>query len=89
PAGRAFTIRVTLLDAFGNVATGYRGAVHFTTSDRLPLASVPADYTFTAADGGTRAFSATLATPPSQTITAADTVSGALTQTRRVALTLV
>jgi hypothetical protein len=44
-------------DAYGNVATGYRGTVHF---DDLTWASVPGDYTFTAADAGTHTFTAGL-----------------------------
>src|SRR5439155_539898 len=38
--GQSFNITVTLKDPFGNVATGYRGTVHFTTSDPLPTALV-------------------------------------------------
>ena len=49
---------VTAKDAFNNVATGYTGTIHFTTSDTK--ASVPADYTFTAKDAGAQ--SLTIAT---------------------------
>src|SRR5437660_386762 len=42
--GQAFPVSITLTDRFGNVATGYTGTVHFTSSD--PLATLPADYTF-------------------------------------------
>jgi hypothetical protein len=77
-----FNFTVTLTDQFGNVATGYRGRVHFTHSDLQLTAMVPDDYTFT------RQFSARLATPPSQTITARDTVNAALTQTKRIAVSL-
>jgi hypothetical protein len=49
---------VTLRDAYGNVATGYRGTVRFTSTD--PAAVLPADYTFTATDNGTRSFPVTL-----------------------------
>src|SRR5439155_1304574 len=38
--GQSFNMTVTLKDPFGNVATGYRGTVHFTTSDPLPTAVV-------------------------------------------------
>ena len=48
-AGNAFTITVTALDAFNNMATGYTGTVHFTSSDPGSGVSVPANYTFTAA----------------------------------------
>jgi hypothetical protein len=57
-AGNAVSAAVTLRDAFGNVATGYRGTVRLTSTD--PAAVLPADYTFTAADSGTRTFSVTL-----------------------------
>jgi len=46
--GTAGTFTVTAMDAYGNIATGYAGTVHFSSSD--PLAKLPADYTFTAAD---------------------------------------
>src|SRR5207253_9788121 len=32
-ASQSFSVTVTAKDAYGNVATGYRGAVHFTSSD--------------------------------------------------------
>ena len=32
-AGVAHNVTVTAIDAFGNTATGYRGTVHFTSSD--------------------------------------------------------
>src|SRR5206468_635659 len=86
--GQSFNMTVTLKDPFGNVATGYRGTVHFTTSDPLPTAVVPPDHTFTIADAGSYSFSATLWTPPSQTITVKDTTNAALTDTRRIALSL-
>ena len=75
---QAFDVRVTFNDQYGNVATGYRGTVQFTTSDPSPLARVPANYTFTAADAGAHTFSATLWTPTSQTITVRDTTNAAL-----------
>src|SRR5262249_14061994 len=49
-AGNPFTFRVTLQDPFGNTATGFRGMLHFSSSD--PQAVLPADYTFTEADAG-------------------------------------
>src|SRR6185436_12729796 len=44
-AGVAGSATVTLKDAYGNVASGYQGTVHFTSSD--VQAGLPADYTFT------------------------------------------
>jgi hypothetical protein len=75
-SGQAFSITVTALDPYGNVATGYTGTVHFITS--AAAATLPADYTFTAADGGVHTFSVTLQTAGSQTVTATDTHSPSL-----------
>jgi parallel beta-helix repeat protein len=85
-AGTAFTITVTALDPFGNVATGYLGTVHFTTSDPGASVSLPGDYTFTAADAGKHTFTneATLATVGSQTITATDTVTSTIKGTATI-----
>ena len=79
-AGVAGSFTVTAKNADGTTNTSYRGTVHFTSSD--PQAVLPANYTFTAADGGVHTFSATLKTAGSQSITASDTVvpSGAGTQ---------
>jgi hypothetical protein len=49
------TLTVAALDATGNLATGYLGTVTFADSDLL-LLTVPGDYTFTAADGGSHVF---------------------------------
>jgi hypothetical protein len=42
-AGVAFSFTVTALDPYGNIATGYRGTVHFTKSDGGSGSAVPAD----------------------------------------------
>jgi hypothetical protein len=42
-AGVAFTATLTAYDPFGNVATGYRGTVHFTKTDGGAGSSVPAN----------------------------------------------
>ena len=78
-----FNVTVTLKDRYGNVATGYRGTVYFSSSDlvAMQLGKMPADYTFTDKDSGIHTFSATLMTPPSQTITVADTANGTLSAT--------
>jgi N-acetylneuraminic acid mutarotase len=68
--GSAATITVTAMDQFGNIATGYQGQVHFTSSDTL--AALPADATLV---GGTGVFNVTLNTAGNQTITATDAVS--------------
>jgi hypothetical protein len=77
--GVPFSFTITALDRYGNTATGYRGTVHFTSSDRK--ASLPADYTFAAADNGAHGFQATFNTLGSQTLTVADTVTLSLTST--------
>jgi hypothetical protein len=79
-AGAAGSVTVTLKDAAGNVAAGYRGTVHFTSSD--PQAALPADYTFTAADAGKHTFPVALKTAGSQSLTATDKVAGAITGTQ-------
>ncbi|HUJ13277.1 MAG TPA: IPT/TIG domain-containing protein, partial [Thermoanaerobaculia bacterium] len=66
-AGAPFTITVTALDAFNNVAMSYDGIIHFTSSDGA--ATLPPNSSLT---NGTGSFSATLRTAGSQTITAND-----------------
>jgi hypothetical protein len=78
-AGASHTFTVTAEDAYGNVASGYTGTVHFTSSDGK--ASLPANYTFTNADAGQHTFSATLKTAGTQSITATDTAMATLTGT--------
>ena len=68
-AGAAQTVTVTVLDAIGNVATGYTGTVYFSSTD--VQAGLPASYTFTAADAGIHTFSVTLKTAGTQSISAA------------------
>ena len=84
-ANQPFNVTVTLKDSFGNVATTYGGTVHFTSSDLVAQTAgkLPADYSFTDADAGSHVFSATLTTPPSQTITVTDTANAGLTTTSR------
>ncbi|MET0403120.1 MAG: hypothetical protein ABW123_11990 [Cystobacter sp.] len=62
--------RVTLRDAFGNVATGYTGTVHFSSGDRA--ATLPADHTFTEADEGSRVFGVTAGTVGTFTLAVTD-----------------
>jgi hypothetical protein len=77
--GTAAAFTVTAQDAFGNIATGYRGTVHFTSSDGA--ATLPANYTFTASNAGVQTFSATLKTAGTQSITATDTITTSITGT--------
>jgi hypothetical protein len=78
-AGVAYNITVTLKDAYGNIATGYTGTVHFTSSDAQ--AGLPANYTFTAADAGVHTFSVTLKTAGTQSLTVTDTAKTSLSGT--------
>lgn len=57
-AGKAGHLTVTAYDVNGNVATGYRGTVQFTSTDTN--ATLPASYTFTAADAGKHTFPSSL-----------------------------
>ena len=85
-AGTAQSVTLTLRDAYGNLATGYRGTVHFTSSD--PQAVLPANTAFTAADAGSRSFSVTLKTAgPAQAVTATDVAATSLTGSDAAAVT--
>jgi hypothetical protein len=75
-SGTSFSFTVTALDATNNVATGYSGTVHFTSSDGAAI--LPANSTLAS---GVGTFSATLATGGNQTLTATDSVTSAITGT--------
>jgi hypothetical protein len=75
-AGVAHSFTVTALDAFGNVATGYTGTAAFSSSD--PIASLPANYAFTAADAGVHTFTAALKRAGTQFLQVADTLTSSL-----------
>jgi hypothetical protein len=79
-AGVAGSLTVTALDSSGNTSTGYRGSVHFSSSD--PQAVVTADYQFTAADHGVRTFTATLKTAGTQALTVTDKKTASLSGTQ-------
>ena len=74
-AGSSQTPTVELRDIYSNRATGYRGTVHFAATD--PQASVPADYTFTAAESGYRTYPApvVLKTSGAQNTTVSDSAN--------------
>jgi hypothetical protein len=82
-----FSVTLTVEDAFGNVVTGYRGTIHFSSSDSS--ATLPANYTFTAADAGVHTFTQAfiLRTKGKQTLTATDTQNSALTTTDSINVT--
>ena len=75
-AGVAHNLTVTAKDPYGNVATGYRGTIHFTSSDAAAI--LPTDYTFTSGDAGTHTFSVTLKTCGNQSVTATDTATASI-----------
>src|SRR5581483_11783713 len=73
--GVGFKFTVTVLDAFGNVVSGYRGKVHLSSTD--PKQGTQ-DYTFSSNDNGVHVFSFTFNTLGSQTLTLADTANGSV-----------
>src|SRR3989449_1717158 len=75
-AGGSSSLTVEVKDAFGNRATGYSGTVAFGSSD--PQGTVPAPHSFTAADAGFFSASVILRTAGSQSVSAVDTVNGAI-----------
>jgi hypothetical protein len=70
-AGVLFTFTVTAADNSGHTVPGYTGTVSFSSSDYQAI--LPADYMFTAADGGVHTFTATLKSVGAQLITVTDT----------------
>jgi hypothetical protein len=71
---------VTEEGAYGNVATGYAGAVHFSSSDGT--ATMPRNSTVTAAGAGVHTFTGViLRKKGQQTITVIDALNSALTAT--------
>jgi hypothetical protein len=77
-AGVAFSLTLTVEDAYGNVVTGYTGTVHFSSTDTT--ARLPKKYTFTAADKGVHTFTGlVLRKKGNQKITITDTHNSALT----------
>jgi hypothetical protein len=75
--GVSFTVVVTALDAYGNVATGYLGTIKFTSSDKS--AALPPNYTFKSSDAGVASFTVTLSTSGTQSITVTDIANASLT----------
>jgi uncharacterized delta-60 repeat protein len=70
-AGVSFVVTLTAYDAYGNVASGYRGSVSFVSTD--PAAQLPVDYAFTSEDAGSHDFTITLNSPGPVRLTAIDT----------------
>jgi hypothetical protein len=83
--GVAFSVTLTVYDAYGNVATGYTGTVHFKSSDST--AALPANYTFTASDAGVHTFTGLiLRKKGKQTITVSDIINSGLTVTDTISV---
>ena len=80
-AGIAATDTVTARDPYGNVATGYTGTVHFTSTDPNGQAQLPPDTAFAAGDNGVHTFTnlVILVTAGVQTLAVTDTGNPALT----------
>jgi hypothetical protein len=87
--GTPFSVTVTARDAFNNVATGYTGTIHFTSSDGS--ATLPANYPFLSSDHGSHTFTngVTLRTPGPESITATDTVTSSITGSATVTVSAV
>jgi transcriptional antiterminator Rof (Rho-off) len=78
-AGASYSVTVTAYNGFGNIATGYTGTVHFTSSDGQAV--LPANYTFSSGNAGTHTFTVTLETAGTQSITVTDTSTSTITGT--------
>ncbi len=83
-AGTPFSITVTALDAYGNVATGYVGTVQFSTTDpglNGFFPSLPTNYQFMGGDNGVSTFpgSVTLIKAGTQKLTVQDDVTSTIT----------
>ncbi|MEI6608062.1 MAG: autotransporter-associated beta strand repeat-containing protein, partial [Verrucomicrobiota bacterium] len=80
--GTAGSVTLSAHDAYGNIATGYTGTVHFTSSDLA--ATLPFNYTFVSADNGVHNFSGgvTFAAAGTQSISATDIVTDTITGTQ-------
>jgi hypothetical protein len=73
-----FTLTAEAVDAFGNLISGYRGTVSFSSSNTGDASQLPANYTYTAGDSGKHGFSITLTTAGTRTLTVTDTLDGTL-----------
>ena len=77
-ANTRFSLTVTVVDAYGNVVTGYTGTLSFSSSDSS--ANLPRKYTFSAADQGVHTFTGlVLKKKGKQTITVTDSLNSSLT----------
>ena len=86
-AGAAHSVTVTALDADGNVATGYTGTIHFTSSDAQAV--LPGDYTFSAGDSGSHKFTGalTLKTAGARSVTVTDIAHSSIKGSQTITVT--
>jgi hypothetical protein len=82
--GKPFDITVTALDSNGSIAAGYKGRVHFTSSDSQAI--LPSDYTFAGNDNGMHTFSTVLKTVGDQSIGVADISNSLVKDTHEVSI---
>ncbi len=82
--GDTTSATVTVYDANYNVATGYTGTIHFTSTDGA--ATLPVNYTFTGADAGVHTFTNafTFRTIGAQVVTGTDSVTNTITNSRGI-----
>lgn len=78
PDGVPFDVTVTARDSSNAIVAGYRGTVRFASTSSGTL---PADYTFVAADKGSHTFSVMLTTQGAQTLRATDTNNASIAGT--------
>jgi predicted outer membrane repeat protein len=74
-AGQAQSITVRAVDANGTVLTDYQGTVTFASTGTDGGPTLPAQYSFTAADAGVHTFSVTYFTAGPQTLTVSDVLN--------------
>jgi hypothetical protein len=80
-AGTQASVAVTAFDAYGNIASNYRGSTIFTSNDTL--ADLPGSYAFTTSDAGMHAFHVTLKKAGTRTVTVADSVATSITASQQ------
>jgi hypothetical protein len=81
-AGTPFTVKLTVLDAYGNKVKNYFGTIHFGST--AGPTGLPADYTFTALDSGVQSFTVTSNTAGTQTLSVTDINNPSLTSSASV-----
>jgi hypothetical protein len=85
PAGTGVNFTVTAVDATGKTVTGYRGTVHFSSTDSQAI--LPGNFTFTAADNGVYMFVAIPKTAGTQSLRVTDTGTGSITGSQTITVT--